>query len=120
MIIKYRNNALIGIPIGLLLFSLAITVIIKERGKGLFAEMPDNQIVIVVFSMIGGVMAYFWGCCSLAKARGYDTALVAAVVIMIWVLGSLLNAVAAILILVLPPIVLMFLKDKTLRPSRHL
>jgi len=108
MISKYRNRALIGISIGLALFAFAIVLIV--RGKR-YSQMPNPQVFALVISIIGGVMAYLWGCFALAKAKGYDSGMVT---------GAIIITVfcAAGFTLLLPLVVLLVLEDKNRGHSR--
>ena len=96
MIQKYRNRGLIGIPLGLLLFGVATFVIIGNRNKEFAHQMPNYQILILLASIIGGHIAYLWGCFSLAKAKGHDSGVVMGGLIMAAILMPIVSLAVAL------------------------
>jgi len=80
----YRNQAIIGLPFGLALVCVVLILSLRH-------QMPVWLRVILALSGLG---VYLWGCRSLAKAKGYSSAILLTVVF-----GVLLPA---ILLLALP------------------
>jgi hypothetical protein len=90
---QQKKKALIGIPIGLVLF-----------GTGLFLSVRDLIPIPLRLFMVGtGIGIYIWGCLALAKAKGYSSAIVLTVV-----LGVLF-----------PAVVLLALDDKNKKYERR-
>ena len=88
-----KKKAVIGIPIGLVLF-----------GGGLLLSVRDLiPIPLRLLMVVGGVGIYIWGCLALAKAKGYSSAIVLTVV-----LGVLF-----------PAVVLLALEDKNKNYERR-
>ena len=71
MIPHYKKKALVGVPVGLVVFGTAVYVSIREL-------VPFWLGAIMFF---GGGGAYIWGCVALAKAKGYSTAIVLTIVL---------------------------------------
>ena len=95
---RYKKKAIIGIPVGLLLFfagGISLFLHIFPR-SGVFLSL-------VLVCWVVGLVLYIWGCLSLAKAKGYSTALILTVV-----LGILF-----------PVVVLLALPDKNKHHSRR-
>jgi hypothetical protein len=78
---REKKKALIGIPIGLVLF-----------GTGLFLSVRDLiPVPLRLLMVVAGMGIYIWGCLALAKAKGHSSAIVLTVV-----LGVLFPAVVLI------------------------
>jgi len=101
MIAKYRNRAIARTAIGFGCFVLGISALAA-------AGRPANNFGIACFTLSGiaGMIFYIWGCIDLAKAKGYGSAQVAAIII---VGGLCCN----LLIIFAPLIILFGLEDKT-------
>ncbi|NOS71643.1 MAG: hypothetical protein HOP33_17175 [Verrucomicrobia bacterium] len=66
-----KKKAVIGIPIGLVLFGAGLYLSIREL-------IP---IPLRLLMALGGIGIYIWGCLALAKAKGYSSAIVLTVVL---------------------------------------
>ncbi len=93
MIQQYKRDALIGVPIGSLLFG----------GSLLLAYLNLLPPWLTIIMSLCGFLAYVWGCLALAKGKGYSTAIVLTVI-----LGFLF-----------PAVVLLALPDKNRRHRRR-
>jgi hypothetical protein len=92
----HKKKAVIGIPLGLLLFFAGLFLPFQDF-------FPRSLIPLMLVALLSGIVIYIWGCLSLAKAKGYSTAIVLTVV-----LGVLF-----------PAVVLLALPDKNKHHSRH-
>jgi len=92
----HKKKAVIGVPLGLLLFFAGLFL--------LFADfVPRSLLPLPLVALLVGIVIYIWGCVALAKAKGYSTAIVLTVV-----LGVLF-----------PAVVLLALPDKHKHHNRH-
>ena len=67
----HKRKALIGVPLGLLVFGASLLLSIRGLIPGGLG---------FILSLLG-VGVYTWGCLALAKAKGYSTAIVLTVVL---------------------------------------
>jgi len=68
---KEKKKALVGIPIGLVLFGIGLVLSLRDL-------IPVPLRFLIVMS---GLASYIWGCLALAKAKGYSSAIVVTVVL---------------------------------------
>jgi hypothetical protein len=71
MIPHHKKKALVGVPVGLLLFGGSLFLSIQEL-------IP---VWLRVVMLLGGIGIYIWGCLALAEAKGYSTAIVLTVIL---------------------------------------
>ncbi len=88
-----KKKAVIGIPIGLVLFGAGLFLSIRD-----LIHIPPRLLMVV-----GGIGIYIWGRLALAKAKGYSSAIVLTVI-----LGVLF-----------PAVVLLALNDKNKNYGRR-
>jgi hypothetical protein len=107
MIGKYRNQAIVRISSGLALWLVAVFVLLAAYR----AHWKLGVGVAIIFGLCGHI-TYIFGLVAWAKAKGYSSALVIGMV----ALGFLCVYVSSIL---LPPVVLLVLEDKTKGHRSH-
>lgn len=92
----HKKKAVIGIPLGLLLFFGGAFLPFRH-------SFPRSLIPLMLVVILSGFVIYLWGCLALAKAKGYSTAIVFTVI-----LGVLF-----------PVVVLLALPDKNKHHRRY-
>ena len=108
MIGKYRNQAIVRISMGLLVMFAGLCVLaLTDRTS---ARKPGLGVAIIFG--LSGYVTYVFGLISWAKAKGYSSALVIGMVAVCFVCAFAPS-------LLLPPVVLLVLEDKTKGHRSH-
>ena len=102
MIPKYRKRAVVRIAVGYAILFAAF-IVFASTDRTTYKQAGEAIAIIVA---LVGFIVYSFGCCAWAEAKGYSTSVAVGLICV----GFLCCAIST---LVLPPIVLICLHDKT-------